>query len=147
MIAKPSAPVGREGRRVYALQHQMLASVNKGRLAAGIASPQHKHQMLSLTAQCTDGCISKGLPPFALMTACLMRPHRKCGIEQQHTLLCPTGKIARGWHRNAQIIGYLLKDIDERGRHRHTICHRETQSVGLSGLVIGVLPYDHHLNL
>ena len=46
-----------------------------------------------------------------------------------------------------QVVSNLLEDVEQRGRHGHPFGHREAQSHGLSGLMVGVLPDDHHLHL
>ena len=68
-------------------------------------------------------------------------------IKKQHALLSPTGKIARCRNFLAQISLYLFKDILERWRELYAVLYRETQSVGLSRLMIRVLTNDNNLNL
>jgi hypothetical protein len=41
----------------------------------------------------------------------------------------------------------LFEDILQRGGELNTILNRETQSVGLSWLMIGILSDNHHLHL
>ena len=76
-----------------------------------------------------------------------MCPDGERGVEEQHTLTCPTGEIAICRHRLAEVGLYLLEDVDKRRRHDNALRHREAQPHGLSLLVIRILPDDHHLHL
>ena len=42
------------------------------------------------------------------------------------------------------VVGNLLEDVLQRGWERHAVRHGETESVGLSFAVIGVLSDDYH---
>ena len=81
------------------------------------------------------------------MTGSLMGAHGEGGVEQQHALPGPSREVARLWHRRAEVIANLLEYVLQRRRKRHTIVHGEAQPVGLPRLMLGVLPYYHHLNL
>ena len=68
-------------------------------------------------------------------------------IQKKHALLSPTCKIARCRNFLTQISLYLFKDILERWWELYAVLYRETQSVGLSRLMIWVLSDDNNLNL
>ena len=67
--------------------------------------------MLALFGKDTYGCIGKLLPAAALVRTCLVGLYGKRGIEQQHTLIGPAGKVSIGWERFAQIALYLLEYV------------------------------------
>ena len=96
-----------------AFQYQVLTRVNEFCLASGITAPEDKHQVLLVLAERLDGSIGKLLPAFALMARCLMGTNGKGGVEQQYSLLCPAGQIARGWHRSTEIHLNLLEYINQ----------------------------------
>ena len=76
-----------------------------------------------------------------------MGTYRKSGVEQQYTLLSPTGQVARGRNRLAQVVLYLLEDVLQRRRKRHSVGNGEAQSLRLTRFVVRVLTYYHHLHL
>ena len=98
---------------MHTFQYQVLARVDEFRLASGIAAPEDKHQVFLILAEYLDGSIGKLLPAFALMARSLMGTNGKRGVEQQDSLLCPAGQIARGWHRSAEIHLNLLEYINQ----------------------------------
>ena len=97
---------------MYRLEHQMAGGINQRSLGARIASPQDEHQVVALGIERTDGGIRKLLPSPALVAGCLMGTYGEGGIEQQHSLLGPSGQVARCGHRLAQVELYLLEDVD-----------------------------------
>lgn len=103
--------------------------------------------MVAVGIERTDGGVGKLLPAMPLMACRLMRPHGEGGIEQQHTLLCPSGQVSAMGNGGAKVGVYLLKDVLQRGREHHAIIDREAQAMGLSRLMIGILPDDDHLHL
>ena len=147
VLTEPAATISTQWRWVYALKHQVVLLVNHIRLRAGIAAPQHIHQVLAVLCQCLYSGIGKLLPPQLRMTVGLMSANGKRCIQQQHALLGPTGKIARCGDRRTKVGLNLLEDILQRGRKLDTVLNRETQSVCLSWLVIGVLTDNHYLHL
>ena len=147
MLAEPSATVGRQGRRMHRFQHEVARLVNHISLSPCKASPQHIDDMVTLRGKRMNGCIGECLPSQRGMAVGKMCPHRECGIEQQHPLLRPSGKVSRLGNRTAQGIVYLLEDVLQRRRERHPVLHREAQSMRLSRLMIRVLADDYHLHL
>ena len=147
VLTEPAATISTQWRWVYALKHQVVLLVNHIRLRAGIAAPQHIHQVLAVLCQCLYSGIGKLLPTQRRVTVGLMGTNRERSIQQQHALLGPTGDIARCGDRCTKVGLNLLEDILQRGRKLNTVLNRETQSVGLSWLVIGVLTDNHYLYL
>ena len=147
MVAEPSAAVGGEGRGMHGFQYQVLVVVDEIRLATGIAAPQQEDQMLPGVAQRLDGGIRKGIPAEARMAVGEVGTHGERGVEQQHALPGPAREVAVRWNWRSQIVVYLLEYVDERWWHQHTVGHRETQSHGLSGFMVGVLSEDDHFHL
>lgn len=108
MVIAEESPVCRERRRVRRLQHQMFRAVDKLTLALGISPPQDKDEMLPLLGQAMYHRIGKTFPPPVLVRTGLMSPHRECGIEQQNSLVGPTGKIAaHGYGRTYVVVNFL----------------------------------------
>ena len=98
---------------MHTFQYQVLARVDEFRLASGITAPEDKHQVFLILAERLDSGICELLPALALMARCLMGTNGKGGVEQQDSLLCPAGQIARGWHRSAEIHLNLLEYINQ----------------------------------
>ena len=128
------------------LQHEMPAPVDDGTFTLGITSPQDENQPGALCGQILYDGISKLLPSLPLMASCQMLSDGKGGIQQQYALSRPAAKAAIGRRRSTQVILYLLEDIDKRGGRWHSFCYREAKSFCLSSFMIGILPYDDHLD-
>ena len=76
MLAKPSSTIGTQGRGMDRLKNEVLLLVDHIRLGAGIASPQHINQMLTMLSQRLDSCIGKLLPTQHGMAVGLMSSYR-----------------------------------------------------------------------
>ena len=103
--------------------------------------------MFPVSRQCLDGRIGKEAPAQLLVTVCHVGSNRERSIKQQYTLFGPACQVSIGRHRLAKVIVNLLKNIDERRGHHHTFRHGETQSHGLTRLVIRILTDDDNLHL
>ena len=57
------------------------------------------------------GGIGERLPSVALVRCSLVGAYCQSGVEQQYALLSPTGKVARGRNRLAQVVLYLLENV------------------------------------
>ena len=145
--AAEPAPVRRQWRRVCSGEHVVLVGVNERALVDSVVAPKQEHKSLALLRQPLDGTVGEALPSVVLMRARGVLAYRQRGVQQQHTLLCPLLQVAAGRGHKPHVVMQLLEDVDERLRERHAVLHRETQPVGLSHLVVGVLPDDHHLHL
>lgn len=85
---------------------------------------------------------------MVLVRACLVCTHGERGVEQQNPLVCPACEVALcGRYGSAKVAIDLFDDIHQRWGHFYALWHRETQSVGLSGFMVRVLPQDDHLHL
>ena len=67
--------------------------------------------MLALFGKDAYGSVGKLLPAAALVRASLVGLYGKRGIEQQHTLIGPAGKVTIRRERFAQVALYLLEYI------------------------------------
>ena len=124
-------------------QDQMFTGVYQGTFRFGITSPQHKYQVLPLVAQSLYHGIGKSLPAVVAVRTRFISPHGKYRIHGKNTLFDPTVEITRCRYRLIQILMNLPEYILQRRRYRHTIGHRKTNAVILSGCGIGILPeYD-----
>ena len=103
--------------------------------------------MLPLLGQSAYGGIGKLLPTLLLMRARLMGAYGQGSVQQEHTLVCPTGEVTAFGYGNAQVVLNLLEDVLEGRREGHSVVYREAQAVRLSRSVVRVLPDDHHLRL
>lgn len=103
--------------------------------------------MFPLFGEFVNDGIGKCFPAFALMRCSLMRTYGKCGIEQQHPLLRPTGEVAARWNGDAEVALYLFEDVLQRRGKRNAVVHREAKPVSLTGFVVGVLSENDYLYL
>ena len=67
--------------------------------------------MFALFGKGAYGCVGKLLPSAALVRTCLVGLYGKRGIEQQHSLVGPAGKVSIRRERFAQVALYLLEDV------------------------------------
>lgn len=147
MMIAEKASVGREGRWMYRLEHEMAMAVDNGAFSLRITTPQQEDEMFSLLAERAYDGIGELFPSSALMGSGLVLAHGEGGIEQEHALGSPSSQTSARGHGYAEILLYLLEDIDQRRRKGNAVCHGEAQAFGLSRLMIGVLSDDHHLHL
>jgi len=103
--------------------------------------------MLFLSVDDADHSICEFFPTTSLMRTCLMLAHGEGGVEQKHTLLGPTGEVATGGNGGTSVVLYLLEDVEQRRGKRHSVVDRETQSMGLTWLMIGILSQKDYLQL
>ena len=130
-----------------ALEYQVLRLVNEIFLRTRVSSPKHKDKMFTLKAECTDGGIGERLPAKSLMAVGLMGTYCQRSVHEQHTLLLPSRKITACRNRCTEVVVYLLKDVLQGWRHRHSVGNREAQPHCLPWLMIRVLSDDDHLHL
>ena len=147
MLPEPSPAVGRQGRGMNRLEYQVLLAIDECSFGARIATPEHVNQSFAVGRQGLDGGVGEEAPAQPLVAVGHVGSHGQRGVEQQHPLLGPSCQVAIGGHVGPQVVSNLLEDVEQRGRHGHPFGHREAQSHGLSGLMVGVLPDDHHLHL
>ena len=147
MLAKPATTIRTQGRGVDTLQHEVLLLIDHISLRAGIASPEHIHQMLTMGGQGLNSGIGKLLPSQRRVTVSLMRPDRQRGIQKQHPLFSPARQIAGSGDGCPKVGLYLLEDVLQGRGKLDAVLHREAQPVGLTRFVIRILSDDHHLHL
>ena len=111
MVIAEESPVCRERLRVRRGQPQMVRAVDKLSRAQGGSTTQEKDEMLPLLGQAMYHRIGKTFPPPVLMRTGLMSPHRECGIEQQNSLVGPTGKIAAHGYRRTYVVVNFLENV------------------------------------
>ena len=145
MLASEKAPVCRQRGRMGSRQYTMPSTVDKSPFFLSIRPPQHKHDMLPFIIQSPDHGIRKLFPAFSLMRTGLMGTYRQCGIEQQHTLLRPTGQVPALRHRCPQIRLYFLEYILQGRRKGDSVIDGKTQTMRLPWPVIRVLSDNNHL--
>ena len=73
---------------------KVARAVDEGSFLLCVCSPKDEYQPLAAGGQGADGSIGELFPPLTLVTACLMGTHGEGGIEQEDSLIGPTGKIA-----------------------------------------------------
>lgn len=128
-------------------KHKMPRRVDERTFAYGIISPEQEHKSLSPGREMRNHRVGEPFPTVPLMRACAVSLDCERGVEQQHALTRPALKIARGRKRRPRVGAYFFEDIDQRRRHSHPVGNRETQSVGLSRIMIRILTENHHLHL
>ena len=116
-------------------------------LASGRGSPKQEDEPFPLPRQGFYDGIGEGFPPSARMAECLVGTDAEAGVEQEHSLPCPTGEVATLWYGSTRFRLYLLKDVPERWRKWYAVLNREAKSVCLPVAMVGVLPQDDHLNV
>ena len=147
MLTEPAATIRRKRGGMDTLKHEITRLVDHIGLRTGIAAPKHIDDMLAMGSQSLNGSIRKLLPTQGRVAIRLMGSNGQRGIQKQHALLCPTRQITTLRNGRAQISLYLLEDILQRWRKLDTVLYRKAQSMGLSGLVVGILTDNHHLHL
>ena len=103
--------------------------------------------MVALGSEFVDDRIGERLPAPVLVRAGLMGADSQRRVEQQYALVCPAQQVAARGHRLAEVALDFLEDIQKRRRVRHTVLHREAESMRLPRFVIRVLPEDDDLHL
>ena len=147
VVAEPSAAVGGEGRWVHGLEHEVLPLVYERCLASGVAAPEDEYEVLAVGAEGLYRGVGELFPSFALVAGSLVCPHGERGVEQQHSLLGPARQIACRGDWCAQVELYLLENVLQGGRERHSVAYGEAEPVGLARLVVRVLADDYHLHV
>lgn len=147
MIVAEEPPIGTQRTGMSRTQDTVPSGIYQRSLLAGRSSPQHEYQALTFTAQRTDYRIREYLPSMPAMAESLMLPYTQAGVQQEHTLLGPSGKVTALWHGSTRFRLYLLEDILQRGRELHAVIHAEAQSVRLTGLMVRVLTKYYHPHL
>lgn len=107
MLVTEEAVIGREGRGMCGSQYQMLVAVDKSTFALRVCSPKDEYKVLFPFGKGADGGIGKCFPATVLVRACLVGTYGKRSVEQQHTLLCPAGKVAGSGSIGTDIILYF----------------------------------------
>src|SRR6266571_6156238 len=128
-----------------AFQHQMLFSIDKSTLVLCVAPPKHEYQALAFTVEHTNDGVRELLPTLVLMAAGFPGFDAERGIEQEHALLGPMGKMTVIRRLDPQIIFQLDENILQAGRNVHSRPHRKTKAVRLIRSMVRILAEDDHL--
>ena len=86
--------MGTQGRGMGTGKNTVPLAVYYAALALCVTAPKQEHHTLTLPVDDIDHPVSKGLPAFALVRGGTPAFHRQYAVEQQHTLVSPTCKIA-----------------------------------------------------
>src|SRR5690554_3968349 len=97
----------------------MPTTINVPPFLSGIVTPEQKHDPIAFTIHRFDHTISKRLPTFALMGACLALHDCEHAVQQQYALFCPWLQTAVIRRNNAQITLDFLKNVNKWGRRRN----------------------------
>ena len=128
-------------------QNQMFRVVKQCFFVLCRSAPEHENNRTIQSIDCPDCSICKLLPADSPVGIGIMCPNRKNGIQQKHSLIRPFFQISVVGNTAAQIIMQLLIDIHQGRRNLHLRFYGKTQPVGLTIVVIGILPQNHHLYL
>ena len=146
--AAEKSPVGRQWAGVWGGENQVSAVWrHQGLFLDGETAPQQKHQVFPYLREPLDNGVGKGLPADSCVACGHVGPHRQGGVQEQDPLLGPAFQVPVGRGRNAQVVVEFLEDVDEGRRRVDSVGHREAEPVGLSRIVIRVLPDDDRLYL
>ena len=147
MSASEEASVCRQGAWVSTLEDMVAGGIYELCLASGRCSPKQEDEPFPIPRQGFYDGIGEGFPPSARMAEGLVCTDAEAGVEQEHSLPCPTGEVATLWYGSARLRLYLLKDIPERRRKGNAVLNGEAKSVCLPVAMVRVLPQDDHLNV
>ena len=112
-VAKPQPPVGAQGRGMARNEDVVPVLIYESGLLPGITAPKQEYQPFPGCAKLCDHRVGKALPPFVLVAACLMGPHRKGGIEQQNPLPGPSLQVAATGVRRPGVCFNFLENINQ----------------------------------
>lgn len=148
MLAAEKATVGRKRARVWGGEDQVPAVWGHQRLFLdGETAPEQEHQVFPHLREPLDDGVGKGLPADSRVACRLVGPHRQGGVQEQDALVGPAFQVPMLRGRNAKVVVEFLENVDEGGGRVDSVGHREAESVGLSRIVIRVLPDDDGLYL
>ena len=147
MSASEEAAVCRQGAWVGTLEDVVARGVYQFGLAPCRCSPKQEDESFPIPRQGFYDGIGEGFPPSARMAERLVGTDAEAGVEQEHSLPCPTGEVATLWYGSARFRLYLLKDVPERWRKWYAVLNGEAKSVCLPVAMVGVLPQNDHLNV
>ena len=91
----------------------MFCRVDKRALADGVASPQDEDKSGAVGREPADYFVGKFLPSSSLVRTGATGFHGEGGVEQEHTLIGPAGKIAVVGVWRTGVGAYLLEDVDK----------------------------------
>ena len=147
MAAAEEAVVGRQGRGVHGLEHEVLRVRDQLPLAARVAAPEQEDDRLRPVVELADDCVGELRPAQILVAVGLPAPDGQGGVEQQNALLRPRGQTAARGRFQSHVGLQLPEDVFQAGRRLDARPHREAQSVRLSRPVVGVLPEQDGLDV
>lgn len=137
----------RKGTWMRRLQDQMLRIIQHALLTLCRASPQDEYDRSVLAVQGHDCCIREFFPADTAMGICLMGSNRKYGIQHQNSLLRPLCQTAMAGYGTSQVFMQFLVYVDQGRRDFHTLFYGKAEAVGLSVIVVGILPQNYHFDI
>ena len=146
VVAEETA-VCREGTGMGGCEDVVLVGVDECRLASGRRSPKEKDDVVAVVVDGTDDGVGECFPALVAVTEGLVLTDGETGVEEEDALACPACEVAGGRDGGSGLGVYFLEDVLERGRKGYSVSYAETESVCLSGSVIGVLAEDDDLDL
>ena len=148
MPAAEKSPVGRQWAGVWCGENQVPAVWrHQGLFFDGETAPQQEHQVFTHRRKPLDDGVGKCLPADSRVACGHVGPHRQGGVQEQDALVGPAFQVPMLRWSNAKVVVEFLEDVDEGGRRVDSVGHREAEPVGLSRIVIRVLPDDDRLYL
>lgn len=116
-------------------------------------TPKDNHHRLVLKGYSIKDGSGESLPTQVSVRSSLTGFYRQHIVEQQHPSPRPSAQATRCVERPfkrpraAHIFGYLFKDVAKRRGMWHPRSYRESQSVCLTGTMVGILTANDHLDL
>jgi len=148
MLAAKEPAVGGKGAGVGCGKYQMTAvRCHQGLFFDGETAPEQKHQVFPHLRNPLDDGVGELLPADSRVACGHVGPYRQGGIQEQNSLLGPAFQVPVRRRRKTKVVVEFLEDVDEGGGRLDSHGHREAQAVGLSRIVVGVLPDNHRLHL
>jgi hypothetical protein len=111
-------------------------------LLACVASEEEKDHAVGLGIEGLDDSVGEALPSPAGVGAGLGGPDGQDGVEEEEPLARPRLEVAVVGDGLAGVISELAEHIAEGRWRRDAGSHGESEAVGLSGLVVGVLAQE-----
>ena len=115
------------------------AAVYERSLALRVCAPEDENYVLATLGERAHDGIREDLPALVLVASGAMRGYGESGVQEQHALVGPLQQVRH--------VSKLLRDVEERRRRLDVRRDIKRQSLGLPGLVIGVLSENDDLDL
>lgn len=109
-------------------------------LLPGLASKEEEDHTFAFGVDAVDHRVGEPFPAAAGVGCRLAITDGEHDVQEQDAPACPRLEVAVVRYDNAGVLVKLAEQVAEGWRRLDAACHREGQPMGLSGLMVGVLP-------